>query len=413
MAGTFSGYTNLTYTLTTNPTTITSAGTIDVNSTSTYARGIFGASGVAWTLTNLGTVESIGSLGIGINLQAGGFVTNGTNGSTAGYVEGTSAGIEMGGNIGTTKTVINYGRIKAVSTGSNAEGVFFYNGSGTDTVINSGSITAGAFGGNATAVKLSGGDTVTNSGLINAAYGSNEIGVAAFYSTGGVTVTNSGTIQAVGTTSGIGIRLAVGSINNSGLISGSSTGVTWQPFAGPAFAGTVTNSGTILATTGNAISLNGGGSVGNSGLIEGFTGVGIFGFAGTVTNSGTIRGTGTAGVGIDLTAGGTVVDSGTVSGASGTAIYFGGTGGNRLVLDPGYALSGGASSFRARRIRWSSAAPLPAHCRGSAPASSISAASRSMPARNGRSAAPTRSAPASPSATPARSSPPAASPTAA
>ncbi len=93
MAGTFSGYYNLTYTLTVNPTTVTSSGTIDVNSTSASAAGILGPTGTAWTLINQGTVESLGSLGIGVDLLSGGLVTNGTSGSTGGYISGTGEGV--------------------------------------------------------------------------------------------------------------------------------------------------------------------------------------------------------------------------------------------------------------------------------------------------------------------------------
>ena len=59
-----------------------------------------------------------------------------------------------------------------------------------------------------------------------------------------------------------------------------------------------------------------------------------------MTNTGTIAGT--TSYGISLQAGGTVTDSGTITGAAGTAISFGGSGANRLVLDPGYVLSGKA-----------------------------------------------------------------------
>ena len=57
-----------------------------------------------------------------------------------------------------------------------------------------------------------------------------------------------------------------------------------------------------------------------------------------MTNSATILGT--SGYGVRLSAGGTVVDSGTISGGSGTAVIFGGAGGNLLVLGAGYHLTG-------------------------------------------------------------------------
>jgi len=77
-----------------------------------------------------------------------------------------------------------------------------------------------------------------------------------------------------------------------------------------------------------------------------------------VTNGGTIRGT--TGTGINLAAGGTVVDAGTISGGNGTAISFGGTAGNLLVLDPGYKLSGvvvgGTSAGASNTLELASAA---------------------------------------------------------
>src|SRR5260370_6727601 len=103
MARTISGTYTTTQVLsnpaTDNPATVTSTGVIDVNS-ATASPGIFGNSGFAWTLTNLGTVESIGQ-GIGVNLQSGGLVTNGANGSTASYIRGTGGGSSINANPGT------------------------------------------------------------------------------------------------------------------------------------------------------------------------------------------------------------------------------------------------------------------------------------------------------------------------
>src|SRR2546428_8952450 len=82
---TFSGTTTSTIVLgnppAQNPLTVTSTGLVDVNSASAGAVGILGGGGFAWTISNFGTVESIGSLGVGIYLGAGGGVTHGTRGA--------------------------------------------------------------------------------------------------------------------------------------------------------------------------------------------------------------------------------------------------------------------------------------------------------------------------------------------
>src|SRR5579863_5366394 len=87
-----------------NPATVTATGIIDVNSTIANTVGLYGSAGTAWTITNLGTVESVGSLGIGIKLASGGAVTNGSSGATSALIDGKT-GLEMFGAVG---TVNNY-----------------------------------------------------------------------------------------------------------------------------------------------------------------------------------------------------------------------------------------------------------------------------------------------------------------
>ena len=60
------------------------------------------------------------------------------------------------------------------------------------------------------------------------------------------------------------------------------------------------------------------------------------GGAARIVNQGKITGS----IGVQIRGVGTVVDAGTITGTSGTAISFGGTGSNRLILDPGYRLHG-------------------------------------------------------------------------
>ena len=51
-----------------NPATVTASGTITVNSTIASAVALYGSAGTSWSITNLGTVESVGTLGVGISL---------------------------------------------------------------------------------------------------------------------------------------------------------------------------------------------------------------------------------------------------------------------------------------------------------------------------------------------------------
>ena len=69
-------------------------------------------------------------------------------------------------------------------------------------------------------------------------------------------------------------------------------------------------------------------------------GVEVIADTATVTNFGIIGGTA---FGVMLGGGGTVVDTGTISGS--TAIHFGGTGDNLLVLTPGYKIAGSISAL--------------------------------------------------------------------
>ncbi len=235
-------------------------------------------------------------------------------------ISGTTinTGITLGtsGNYASPLTITATGAVEASS--GNA-----VTGPGTQpwTVVNQGTLTAPGYG-----VRLFDGGYVGNAGgLIQ--------GILGIYASAAAgTVTNSGTILG---TLGIGVFLKGGGSvgNNAGLIEG----VRGVQIAGS--AGSVTNSATIVGTNGDGVYLQAGGSVANNaGLIEGSTGVDITGGAGTVTNYSTIIGT--SGVGVALAAGGTIVDSGTISGGAGTAVRFDGTGGNLLVLDPGYHLGG-------------------------------------------------------------------------
>ena len=145
-------------------------------------------------------------------------------------------------------------------------------------------------------------------------------------------VTNEGAIYG---TSRYGVLLAAGgTVTNSGGVIRGALGIDIKNGTG-----TVANTGGIYGNSRSGVLLQAGGYVGNfAAAIQGTVGVSITGGLGTVNNTGNIYGTNRYGV--YLQQGGDVTDAGKISGAAGTAIYFGGSGVNLLVLDPGYKLVG-------------------------------------------------------------------------
>jgi hypothetical protein len=285
-------------------------------------------------------------------LSSGGPAGTVTNSGTITSLFGAIASAGSGSNV-----VENSGLIESYLGAA----VSFLNHNGTATVINSGTITGGHRG-----IALSGGSSVRNRGFIQGGYGIdggigavinsgtiigtgaedggvvidgslNNTGLILAQDAGGVylsyggndvgSVTNSGTIEGTGSLSvnnplhhNGGVFLgAGGSVANSGLIQGLS-GV----YVGKA-AGTLTNSGTITGTSLGGVVLAVGGAVVNRGkgaLIQGYTGIDVSGTAGAVTNSGTIVGTGTYGGGVVLEAGGRVQNSGLIEGGPPIAGYI-------------------------------------------------------------------------------------------
>jgi hypothetical protein len=205
--------------------------------------------------------------------------------------------------------------------------------SGTSTVTNLGTIAG--YGGIGIGVYLKGGGSVTNTSAGALLKGSID-GISVVDAAG--TVVNSASIVGLGGLGNGVILLSGGTVTNAagGVISGGD-GVRMGG------SGTVLNQGSITGgTIDGGVVLMSSGSVSNAamGVISGAAyGVGALGAA-TVTNAGMIGATGTAGIGVTLVTGGTVIDSGTVSGAA-TAVAFGGTGSNLLILEHGYALTGG------------------------------------------------------------------------
>jgi hypothetical protein len=334
-------------------------------STGTIIGNKFGAflEGGSNTLANYGSIS--GATYDGVVLGSGGTVTNAAGASISGlrggvYVKYRAAGtVTNSGSISASGTgsagidLADGGSITNNSTGSvsgNSFGVFVTGAGGT--VTNAGSIASVKYGG----VELVKGGSVTNSAGASITGGSNGVYVGLGASG---TVTNSGSINATNT-SGAGVDLAGGgSVTNNfgGSISGGGFGV----FTNGAL-GTLSNSGSISGSHG--VGLLVGGSITNaaSGSIAGQT-AGVFatGGAATLSNAGSIRAT--AGTGADIEGGGsitnlagatiagsafgvfltggsgTVTNAGTISGAT-YAIDFAGSATNRLVVDPGAVFVG-------------------------------------------------------------------------
>jgi hypothetical protein len=254
------------------------------------ADAIYGKPGARWTVANRGTIENTGSAGFGIDLAAGGTVSNGDSGAAATLIAGYG-GVVIRRKAG---TVSNFATIEA--TGSRRDGVDLKMG---------GRVTNG--NADVTAARISGGRHAV---VIRNATGA---------------VTNFGTLQNTGTY-GVVDLFAGGRVTNgsststTALIKGSANGVYVSHAPG-----TVTNFGTIEAGWG--VSLRAGGSVTNGSasateaLIDAVNkGVVISRAAGAVTNFGTIKGSS----GVVLRGGGTVSNSGTIAGGLGVLLQSGG-----------------------------------------------------------------------------------------
>ncbi len=197
---------------------------------------VYGDNSQAWTITNAGTISSTSPSGYGIELEAGG-------------------------------TVTNTGRVSAGVTGVRLKGT-------PATATNQGSISGGDDG-----VILSAGGTVANTGTAASISGGVH-GVYVFGARG--TVTNQGAITGTGTNSDGVKLLAGGSVSNSG-IAASISGGQWGVYLTGTVAAVITNQGTISGVAG-AIHF------GNANFNE------LYLFPGAVTNGAVLGGTGTGNV---------------------------------------------------------------------------------------------------------------------
>ncbi len=350
--------------------------------TNAASAAIKGGNAGVYVISSAGTVVNSGSIVgtsfAGVFLKAGGSVTN----ATAASITGAGYGIRI---VSGTGTVVNSGSV--VGTGTASTGVFVSGGGSVTnaaaasisggaagigilgaagTVVNSGSI-AGKYG-----IVLGLGGSITNA--TSASIAGRNVGVLVNGAAG--TVVNFGRIVGSSGSYQYGVLLNVGgSVTNaaSASITGHTDGVLIRTSAG-----TVVNSGSIAVAPGQqhyGVLLSSGGSVTNAAsasITAAWTGVHIGGVettaggAGTVVNSGTIvAGTGAYGAGIYLhdggfvtnaasasitgdfgvvmIAGGTVVNAGTITSASSYAVLFQGTQSGRLVVDPGAVFGGKAA----------------------------------------------------------------------
>jgi outer membrane autotransporter protein len=286
--------------LTTKAQTVSSPQTTEVTATS----------GTDITITNQGAI-SAGNIAIyvGANVAIGTLSNSGTiNGQT------------VVDNWGTVATLTNNGTIIS----STFMGIANETLSSIGEVSNGGLISGRVFGlGNAATL-----GTLNNTGEI---YGG-SIGVynTEFSANSGASITaltNSGTGTITGGGTGIKNTVAIGTLTNSGLISGGTNGIV-----NSGTIGALSNeSGGVIGGSGNSGISNSGGRIGsltNSGTISGkYRGVSnLGGTIGTLANNGTISGgvmqgstyTGTIGTGLMNTGTiGTLTNSGsgTISGA--------------------------------------------------------------------------------------------------
>ncbi|APG30451.1 Hemagglutinin-related protein [Granulibacter bethesdensis] len=293
-------------------------------------------------VNNSGTLLSSGGFGITASAAVTATITN------SGQIQGARYGVNLAG----TGTITN----NASGTISSAIGVLISN-AGTVTNAGGAVITASSVG-----ISFAGGGTVTNSGQIQGGL----VGVS-FSNGGSVTNNASGSISANGPTGATGVLISGGGtvVNNaSATISAASVAVSlvnggtltnsgqiqgnWGVIGSLAAIG-VTNSGTITGQT-DGVYLYNGGTVNNTGaaaLIQG-TRYGIYGSASSgatvsVTNSGKISATGSAGVAVTFVNSGYVnnLAGGTISGTTFGIV----TGGFLSLVNAGSISASGAGGY--------------------------------------------------------------------
>jgi hypothetical protein len=337
-------------------------------------------------LTNFGTISAAGH---GVELRAGGTVTNGQSGLITGFI-----GVDFIGQFGTVfdaGTIIGTG-VSGFNQPANA--VSFSTGADL-LVVEPGAVFSGAIGGfNPSAsiylegVKATSVSIASNNVTFTSSAGVETLALAGNFSNQDFVVTQEpgGTeLQSRYITGTYGTTVVILSaipttVEGTGLVSVTQGDAIINQ---PGSSANLSNFGTLTASAAAGVYLNAGGSVTNatsasaSGLISGYAaGVAIKGGGGTVVNSSVIKSTGAAGAGVVLggnvpgalgaaasgyvetltntgtvsgatgviAAGGddTVTNAGVIIGSGGTAVSLAG-GSDRLVLDAGAALQGVAN----------------------------------------------------------------------
>jgi uncharacterized protein with beta-barrel porin domain len=333
-SGVFSGPVGGVATTTMTGATVTNASTLTSQNAST-ATIYFVQPG---TLSNSGAITG----DVGAIWATTGAVTN------TGSITGTlSSGVYIQGSDTTLSTASNSGRITGVLNGLGIGGI--------GVVTNSGSITSASGSGvsldsdgNATGlsvlnnnaggvisgvqegVYLHGAGATVNNAAGASISGSNG---NAIYALHGATITNGGAISSGATTGYDAIYVTGGgSLSNSGAISGGGASVQFNGSAtvtnastgtitgnsGSAIyikgTGALTNAGALISTGSEAVAILQGGTINNTGLIQGTfggaqLGTGSFPNGGTLTNSGTIQATLDGGNGATLIGANSVVNN--------------------------------------------------------------------------------------------------------
>lgn len=322
MSGTISNAVTQSVTLSVNPTTITSSGSVLTASGAALIGGSGGSPLAGWTLVNEGSVTASAAGSDGVDLATGGSIANA--GVIAGYrnginVTGGPASVTNSGTIDSSPTKIVNGSPNNVYDG-------IYLGAGGSVTNTAQGTIYGGIGG----IDIAGAaGSVNNAGMI---YTTTLQGNGVALENGG-TVINSGSTGIYGDFSGISVYNAAGVITNSAVID--AVGLNgYGIYLGA--GGTITNtaSGSITGTYDGIHVGQGLATVTNAGYIYGVNlGAGLYG-GGLVTNlaGGVIKSTAR---GVDV-AGGTLVNAGTIDAtASGQAVVFATGLTNRLVVEQG------------------------------------------------------------------------------